>query len=459
MINKQEIIPSILSEKIPAFFPYELWLKIAQELDTDDIAALNSACGFFSFKSKSKEFKKQWLTLKQNNPSILCAQGYWHTLIYINKTLFVSGNNKRGELGLGHENPQKFFVACKLELKFGERVTQLATGSGSSYLLTNHNRLLTCGYNLYGQLGHGDIKNKNTFTECAINLNTGEFIRLLVGGEFHVLLLTSQNRLLVCGNNDKGELGLGHNNNSSIFVECKLNLNQEEKLINIAAGGYHSLIATNQNRLWVCGSNYYGQLGLGDNIRRYAFTPSSLSLSDESLIEIAAGLFHTVLLTNQNRLFVCGANTFGQLGLSNYKEQLNFVECKPDLGQDEHILTISTNYASSASYFTSNKNRLFVCGDNRHNALGLQNIKNECTFVAIEPVLQNQESIKFVVSGAECIFFVTNQKRIYVCGSNNDGKLGLGDTELQPTFIALTHNRRDNTLIEEAGVESKKRSS
>lgn len=443
MENKQEIANSALSKDVLELIPDELWLKIANEADdVDDINALNSTCSFFSFNSKNETFKKDWLTIKQNKLPILCVQGLNHTLIYINKTLLVSGDNSFGALGLGHNKVQKTFIACKPELKFGERVTQLAAGTKSSYLLTNHNRMLACGLNNYGQLGLGDTQNKDTFTECTIHLNPGESIKLLAAGSCHVLLLTNQNRILVCGDNSYGQLGVGHNY-SMTFMECPLKLHPGEIPIKIIPGAYNSLITTNQNRLLACGFKA-GLLCFGDSSWITIFTPCSFTLPDESMAVIGAGNAHFLVLTSQKKLWVCGLNHRGQLGLDNYDEQLSFVECKPDLGQDGSIVAVGAHYKSSNSFLISNKVCLFVCGDAREYGLSLE----QSTFAPIKLTMQGDEEIKFVACGHESTLVVTNQKRIYVCGSNMYGQLGLGKKQSQPASIELVYNRQKNTLIE-----------
>jgi alpha-tubulin suppressor-like RCC1 family protein len=69
------------------------------------------------------------------------------------------------------------------------------------------------------------------------------------------------------------------------------------------------------------GRNDYGQLGLGDtNIR---VMPASFTLNEEEFKFAVAGRFHTLLIDQNNKLWACGNNHFGQLGLGDTENRLN----------------------------------------------------------------------------------------------------------------------------------------
>ena len=44
-------------------------------------------------------------------------------------------------------------------------------------------------------------------------------------------------------------------------------------------------------------------------------------MSTEKVIQIASGVFHSLFLTNKGRVYSCGWNDGGQLGLGNKKDQ------------------------------------------------------------------------------------------------------------------------------------------
>ena len=82
----------------------------------------------------------------------------------------------------------------------------------------------------------------------------------------------------------------------------------------------HSLILKNDNTLWGCGYNYYGNLGLGDTINRNVFT--QIITNTDNIKEIYCGGAHTIVLKNDGTLWGCGLNAHSQLGLGDIKVDL-----------------------------------------------------------------------------------------------------------------------------------------
>ncbi|MDR0746973.1 MAG: hypothetical protein LBE89_03655, partial [Helicobacteraceae bacterium] len=66
--------------------------------------------------------------------------------------------------------------------------------------------------------------------------------------------------------------GGGNNNNNGSEVKFKT----------IIAGGFHSLALSNNDKVYATGRNDHGQLGLGDTTYRNAFTDVS-SLNDKNI--------------------------------------------------------------------------------------------------------------------------------------------------------------------------------
>lgn len=82
----------------------------------------------------------------------------------------------------------------------------------------------------------------------------------------------------------------------------------------MALGGKHSLIRTNKGHLYVCGFGGQGQLGLG--IIENKYEPVLVqSLLGKFIKMVAAGVNHSLCLTERGDIYSCGYNAKGQLGL------------------------------------------------------------------------------------------------------------------------------------------------
>ena len=82
-----------------------------------------------------------------------------------------------------------------------------------------------------------------------------------------------------------------------------------------AAGGYHSAAVGEDGALFVWGSGEYGQLGTGDTVRRLA--PTRVAGLPAPVRQVAAGHFHTGMVTEAGDLLMCGVWEYGQLGLGD----------------------------------------------------------------------------------------------------------------------------------------------
>ena len=101
---------------------------------------------------------------------------------------------------------------------------------------------------------------------------------------------------------------------------------QENLILDIACGGTHTVILT-QNDIYTCGGNQFGQLGrkkrkmkdkrntIPDRIKKEAFMTSD---GDPiSMLRISAGMYHTISLSTEGKVWGWGRNHKSQLGRAN----------------------------------------------------------------------------------------------------------------------------------------------
>ena len=90
-------------------------------------------------------------------------------------------------------------------------------------------------------------------------------IAALACGLHHTLLLTTSGRVIAFGSNSHGQLGVGDlvPRGAPVLVKCRNNQDEEEEetVVRIAAGAYHSVALTATGRVLTWGNNAKGQLG------------------------------------------------------------------------------------------------------------------------------------------------------------------------------------------------------
>ncbi|RWS17339.1 E3 ubiquitin-protein ligase MYCBP2-like isoform X4 [Dinothrombium tinctorium] len=101
------------------------------------------------------------------------------------------------------------------------------------------------------------------------------------------------------------------NSKLSSLPPTKLNITQ--KITQIACGLHHTVLLSQNGEVFTFGSNQQGQLGVGDFVIREK--PVKIPIN-ATITQIAAGSNHTVLLTSHGQVYTFGSNQKGQLGRS-----------------------------------------------------------------------------------------------------------------------------------------------
>lgn len=171
---------------------------------------------------------------------------------------FVSGANKQGQLGLGHNNP----VTTPTQIP-DVSVQSISLGPNSSALLDSKGELYTFGFGGstlagVGQLGHGDaeIVLKPKLVESIIE--DGCYTKQVEVGESHMAVVTTQGEVLCTGAGSYGKLG-NFENVDQLFLEPVelLTANADQ----IAAGKSFTL-ALKDGVVSGWGRNHKGQVSL-----------------------------------------------------------------------------------------------------------------------------------------------------------------------------------------------------
>lgn len=223
-----------------------------------------------------------------------------------------------GTGGLGSGNRYSEFrtpVAITLPGATGAPV-RAAAGVSFSLVVTTSGQLFTFGYNATGQLGNGTHGYEEDPTPEAITLPgaTGPPVQVAAGREFS-LVLTSTGQLYAFGGNSQGELGNGGYNYEGVSIPEAITLpGIKGRIIEVAAGEYHSLVLTSSGQLYTFGDNQSGQLGDGTTTSRPTPEPIALPGAKGSIIKIAAGWEFSLAVTSSGQLYAFGNDEDGQLG-------------------------------------------------------------------------------------------------------------------------------------------------
>lgn len=239
------------------------------------------------------------------------AAGSDHSLfLKDNGTVRACGSNEYGQLGDGTNTGRN--ITMMVPALSG--ITAIAAGSDHSLFLKNDGTVWACGRNEWGQLGNGNFINQATPVQ--VSGLTG--IIAIAAGSVHSLFLKNDGTVWACGAGDRGALGNG------CCDEAHKNLPVQvvglTGIMDISAGGSHSLFLKNDGTVWACGENLNGQAGVG-GLGAGAFIWNATQVRDinnsgvlNNVVAIEAGNEHSLFLKNDGRVASCGSNGSGQLG-------------------------------------------------------------------------------------------------------------------------------------------------
>ncbi|WIA13861.1 hypothetical protein OEZ85_002434 [Tetradesmus obliquus] len=185
-------------------------------------------------------------------------------------------------------------------------VKQVACGGMNSVVLTEGGEVWTWG-EPWGEFAL-ELQRAPRKVPGAVN------IAAIACGAFHNMALARDGCLLAWGTNDYGQLGNGSTIYSTTPVEV-VDL-EEVAVADIAAGGWHSMALSADGQIYVWGRGEYGRLGIADRTGSSKLRPHKVrGLEGHTVVQVAAGGTHSVAVTSAGRMFIWGRASYGRLGL------------------------------------------------------------------------------------------------------------------------------------------------
>ncbi|NXM79006.1 RPGR regulator, partial [Serilophus lunatus] len=256
---------------------------------------------------------------------------------------------------------------------------------------------------------------------------------LISCGDEHTAIITGKGKLYMFGSNDWGQLGLGSKNTVSKPTCVKALKPEKPKLA--VCGRNHTLVYTEKGNMYASGGNSEGQLGLGDTEERTTFHLISFFTNQHKVKQLAAGSYTSAAVTEDGQLFVWGDNSEGQIGLAN--ESCVSVPCQVDVGKP--VSSVSCGYYHSA--LITGDGELYTFGEPANGKLGLlpEQLKNNRV---PQPVLGIMEKVIKVACGGEHTVVLT-ETDVYTFGLGQYGQLGHGTFVFESSIPkAVKHLRK-----------------
>jgi alpha-tubulin suppressor-like RCC1 family protein len=392
-----------------------------------------------------------------------------------------------------------------------DNVTLGNSGTTACAILSD-NSLRCWGDNERGQIGDG-TRGTSRYTPTNISLPGGKTpVSISTSSQYNsnTICATMDDGSLYCwGNNEDGQIGAGSkctygsyidgcNGYSGVSSPTKVSLPLGLNATAVSVGEKHACAILSDNSVWCWGSNYYGQLGVGNssNTGNWRFTPTAVTMPvGVSATAIALGLTHTCMVVSDGRAFCWGEGDDGRLGHGSTSDEvipaqvsgsssyvsisvgeyhscaittIGTVQCwgvnwDGQLGDGSGtyggrsfpadvslpIGTIVTSLSSGEKHncVVTSSMSLYCWGEDGNNRL---NTEYECTndftngcynndrHTPALSILPSGRNAIAVIAGDEWTCLIIDNGGVYCFGDNSRGELGNGSTDGNgPNYVAM----------------------
>ncbi|KAG2720095.1 hypothetical protein I3760_02G019800 [Carya illinoinensis] len=194
------------------------------------------------------------------------------------------------------ENMPIVWEPCLVEQLHGVEVTDIACGLDHSIVLYRNGTLLSCGSNVYGQLGRvnqdlGMLPVDITIVPVSIAAGLGHSLAICRVSSSDTNTIKDATSIVSWGWNRSFQLGRTGPEHIPLMVEGLAG----ETPVSVSGGRAHSVVLTSKGEVWVWGCGKNGRLGLGSSSDEAE--PILLdSLQGCEVIQIVSGFDHNLVL-------------------------------------------------------------------------------------------------------------------------------------------------------------------
>ncbi len=376
--------------------------------------------------------------------------GFWGTCLLVEGgRLRCWGRNAFGQLGYGHTDdiglavhpwqvPEVALPSPAVEISIGERFSCARIGTGDDVVCWG------AGFN--GMLGTGN-EDDETDPSMLPPINLGGAGAIALGsGERHSCSIANNGDTRCWGRGNQGALGYGNENDIGDNEEPASAgvVSGGASAIGIGVGSEHTCVVLNGGTIRCWGENFRAQVGsggiedVGDDELPSAFAAIEF---DTPAVKVVAGSLHTCALLMDGSVQCWGSGNLGRLGRGDGSVER--------VGDDESVtsippvdlggVAIDIGAGSSHTCALLEDGSMVCWGSNGDGQLGTGDtevVGDDETPASVGPIDLPSAVVQMAVGGSHnCA--VLDDSRMFCWGLNNVGQLGLAVNEgdvLAPTL-------------------------
>jgi alpha-tubulin suppressor-like RCC1 family protein len=299
------------------------------------------------------------------------------------------------------------------------RIAELGTSNSTDYALLANGELYAWGHGSHGQLGDGRLK--NSFAKpVRVRFPAGVKIKSIpvdVMPFDTALAIDTTGHVWGWGFNYGGELCRG----SATAYKRPVRLPFSH--VTATAGASDHAIYDAAGKLYMCGTNVFGELGDGNT--KTSFVPVKVRhLSGARITGLVASYGNTGALLKNGNYYDWGLDSRGQLGNGTIGHAAD-LPVKVSLPGRVMLASLGGSLGNNGQTLVKLANgKLFAWGDDKYGQLGNGTTGDEASPVPISPPAGvTYQSL--ACSGATC-YAISTSGDVYAWGANSQGQVGDG---------------------------------
>jgi alpha-tubulin suppressor-like RCC1 family protein len=365
-------------------------------------------------------------------------------------SVYSCGLNTEGQLGVGdcQQRVQPVLVNHDEHIMDDESVVMVSAGGSHAGCVTEEGGVWIWGSNYCGQLGLPTVATAGCLVPLcvynnAFHTHNSPAVMVACGGAF-TLVLTASGQVMGCGKNNEGQLGTGDLLQRDMLTQIDEGLfagvDGEPVAIGMVVAGLDFSMAISKpgGALWTWGKNSIGQLGhgtFGVDARLRVPTKMEATALDGRAVEFVAGGCETMLIvTSGGQLWGCGRGSRGQLGLDATQFSCTCVNpcecCTPTplrIGEHQDFGPRGARMVACGpdhSLMVGHNNAIWSCGSKYSAALGTDTsnaTRHQRLFTRIDPSsFASDSDINCIAAEDKLSVAVTSAGHLYTWGRNHE---------------------------------------
>ena len=341
----------------------------------------------------------------------------------------ININNLNDVLKLIAILKKKGIWSIELNNLFQLKIKELRFKTNKQYINFNENQ-----HEKYKIKILGNITNRN---DCPIKIPKKLFRKIIIKqishGGFFACILSMNGEIYSCGSNSFGQLGIGNNmDNTKIFKKIDI-----PKCNYICCGYSYTLAKGIDNSMYSWGAGNYGRLGQGhcENV----YYPTKLPNNFETILNFFTGSAHNILLTKYGSIY-----TWGQKYYTGHNEDEDILSPRKliiDNNVSIKIYKIGIGIGGYHTIVVTESNEIYSWGHNRVGQLGISleknKIKNDTdSGLTIIPIptkikqgMDKNLNIMQIACGWGHTIILYENGSVWTFGRNFRGQLGIDKNE------------------------------